>query len=268
MYENINLAFFCTTKKRFGRNDYYKHTLDYLSKQIDLSYFNLIANIKSFKGEEGELEEFVSVLKGYGFDILINQSDINPHSKEQYFEYINGYKQDIINVFQDNKLHKADYTFWLEDDSPSVMVDDSNDLTSTIRKSIDLLESDYRICSVYHNRGIFHPKDVQESSPEASTLYEDIVIHNRDFTFQPNISRTKDLYYAANFLERHYNQIGNIHNENAFSICLREIFSKDYSIACFEPTKVCSLHCAHDNFESIEKEKESFINDSITNENN
>ena len=99
-------------------------------------------------------------------------------------------------------------------------------------------------------------------------IENEFVFNKSNFLQQPNISRTKDLYYAANFLERHYNQIGNIHNENAFSICLREIFSKDYSIACFEPKKVCSLHCAHDNFESIEKEKERFINALIANENN
>jgi hypothetical protein len=255
--KSVGLFYFVTTKKRFEKNGYYIHTLSELGKQINIREFSpRIAHIKTFPGEENEAKLAKTYLEKNGFEVITSVSSVNPHSKENYPQYINGYKEDIIKCFRDPRFHKSDYCLWLEDDSP-VYINEKSEITleDSIEEAVYALETKYNLCSVYYNRGTSLTKD---TVPAIKAKEGNLIYHDRDFTFQPNISRVKDLYYAANVLAANIGSIGHIHNEMAFTMCMKSLFIQDYSIGCFDPKKLCSLHMAHENFVSVEGEKEKW----------
>jgi len=255
--KNVGLFYFVTTKERFGNNSYYIHTLSELKQQINIEEFSpRIAHIKTFPGEEHEAKLAKTYLEKNGFEVITSVSSINPHSKENYPQYINGYKEDIIKCFRNPDFHKSEYCFWLEDDSPVYINEESKiSLKDSIEEAIGALKITHNLCSVYYNRGTNLTKDtVPAIKYEAGNL----IFHDRDFTFQPNISRVKDLYYATNVLAANMGSIGYVHNEMAFTMCIKSLFIQDYSIGCFDPKKLCSLHMAHENFVSVEGEKEKW----------
>ena len=109
----INLILFTTTKGHFNNREIYKKTLLDLFTKINKNLFFKFAHIKISPGDEKFADEMQKFLHSLDFTV---DKTVGSSSHNNAINHGIGYTQDIIKTFYNNKLHKNQYSLWLEDD--------------------------------------------------------------------------------------------------------------------------------------------------------
>jgi hypothetical protein len=240
----INIVVFDTSKGHFNRRDIYKSCISDLASKIPLSQFaRLYVHIKVGDGEEETAKEMKEWYASRGFKIVITKGQFS-HFQSSHQR---GYCQDMITAFGDPYLY-APYTLWLESDWK--WDDKGDELIQSFHTAISLLEFDKDILSVRFPRFLNeidrlnnlkkrHNMDVQCIQHE---YFSDIFVHNDNFSCNPNICRTRDLYLGSLVLKRNFEQFGD-HAEMGWTHCLRWMSDSKYPYSILNPEKVSVLHC-------------------------
>lgn len=250
----VNIVVFDTAKGHFGRKDIFQSCIQDLNSKIPLKNFaRLYCHIKVGDGEDEMAEWMKAWYQNHGFKVVITKGNFS-HFKESHQR---GYCQDMITAFGDTYL-SAPYTLWLESDWK--WDDKGNDIIDSFYKAISLLEFDKDILSVRFPRFLNevdrlnnlkkrHNLDVQCVKHE---YFNDIFAHNDNFSCNPNICRTRDLYLASLVLKRNFEQFGN-HAEMGWTHCLRWMSDAKYPYAILDPQKASVLHCGTKSIEDEDK---------------
>ncbi len=236
----INLCVFETAKGHFGRKDICKTTILDLHSKVNLERFN--KKLVHIKYSDSELENFENLAEFYsklGFGILATKGEFSHFNISHQREYC----KDMITMFSSAQMHEP-YTLWLESDW---CWDDKGDkLENRFFDAIRCLEYDQDVLSIrfprflneverLKNLKIKHGLDIQVEK------YNEFYYHNDNFSCNPNICRTRDLYLASLILKRNFDQFAN-HSEMGFTKCLEWMSDNKLHYAIFDPNLVSILH--------------------------
>jgi hypothetical protein len=234
----INLVLFTSTKGHFGNKQIYQKTIKDLFNKIDSNSFFKFAHIKVSPNEEKIAEEMEEFLLSYKF--LVDKTSGNwSHSDHQ--SHAVGYTQDIIKAFYNDKLHEQQYSLWLEDDwifnvKQNNLEHYINYATEQLKLNKDLLcfRFNHEIHEVNEEANI--NKDIYYIQTDQSTPY------GSTFTFQPNITRTRDTWLAYKFIDQYWEHIKNMHIELQSGWGFKHLTSNKNHFAFFNPTYIDCTH--------------------------
>jgi hypothetical protein len=250
----INIVVFDTSHGHWSRTDIHEACIQNLNSKIPLSNFaRLYCHIKVRPGEDEHAAHMKEWYQSRGFKVVLTKGDF------QHFQvsHQRGYCQDIITAFGDPYVN-APYTLWLESDWK--WDDKGNGLLRYFYEAISLLEYDKDILSVRFPRFLNevarlnnlkkrHNMDVQCVK---HSDFDRIFVHNDNFSANPNLCRTRDLYLASLVLKRNFEQFGN-HIEMGWTHCLRWMSDAKYPYAIFDPKEVSVLHAGCKSVEEEDK---------------
>lgn len=240
----INIVVFDTSHGHWGRGDIHESCIQDLNSKIPLNTFaRLYCHIKVRPNEDEHAENMRKWYGSHGFKVVLTKGDF------QHFQssHQQGYCCDMITAFDDDYL-SAPYTLWLESDWK--WDDKEKNLLQSFNDAINLLHYDKNILSVrfprflnevdrLNNLSRKHGIDVQCVKHES---FNGFFVHNDNFSCNPNICRTRDLYLASLVLKRNFDQFGN-HAEMGWTNCLRWMSESKYPYAIFDPNVASILHC-------------------------
>jgi len=236
----VNLIVFCTTMGHGGRHTY-QDCFHNLRSQIDLSIFsNKLLHLKSRDGEEHIADEIKSFCSDLDIRVIETKENIVHHS-ENHLSHSAGYFKDIFTSYSDPIIREQKYSFWLEDDE--LIQTNKTTLEDAFKKSIDFLENNPEQICVRFNRA----KEFKNS--DAPYLIEDDNIctqainssqYGPTFTFQPNISRTDQIFTAWKEAQNHLDKLGKIHCEIMSGYFLKKMTDCETPFSFFNPKKVYS----------------------------
>lgn len=238
----INLVLFTTTKGHFGNRDIYKKTIEDLFTKINQNLFFKYAHIKVTPGEEAIASEMETFLSSFNFKV---DKTIGNSSHSNAINHGVGYTQDIIKTFNNNELHNNQYSLWLEDDW--IFNIQRYDLEYYINYAIkelkfnkDLLcfRFNHEIHSIEEENNI--NKGVYYLQTDKSTPYGSV------FTFQPNITRTRDTWLAYKFIYDNWQQIKHMHIELQSGWGFKNLTTSPNHFAFFNPKNVNCTHIGGD----------------------
>lgn len=236
----LNLCVFDTAKGHFGRQDIYKTTISDLDSKFPLSLFQFkLVTIKVADGEESVGEEMQKWYRERGFATLILKgkfTHFTPSHQQQYC-------LDMIAMFDDDGL-SAPYTLWLESDWCWDTKD--NSLEKRFWEAINYLDKNKDILSVRFPRFLNEPDRLRNLKQKHNIDVEveqngKFFNHNDNFSCNPNICRTRDLYLASLVLGRNFEQFS-VHSEMGFTKCLSWMSNKKLHYSIFDPSIVSVLH--------------------------
>lgn len=234
----INLVLFTSTKGHFGNKEIYQKTLEDLFKKIDSNLFFKFAHIKVSPDEEGVAKEMTEFLLSFGF--FVDQT-IGSWSHNDHQSHAVGYTQDIIKSFNNDRLHLQEHSLWLEDDW--LFNVKKFDLEYYINYAIKQLKVNKDLLCFRFNHEIHEinkdnniNKDIYYIQTDKSTPY------GSTFTFQPNITRTRDTWLAYKFINEYWSHIKNMHIELQSGWGFKHLTSISEHFAFFDPEYI---NCTH-----------------------
>jgi hypothetical protein len=240
----INIVVFDTSHGHWGRKNIHESCIQDLNSKIPLNTFaRLYCHIKVRPNEDEHAEDMKKWYGSRGFKVVLTKGDF------QHFQsnFQQGYCRDMITAFKDAYL-SAPYTLWLESDWK--WDDKGEDLLKSFYTAISVLEFDKDILSVRFPRFLNEPDRLRNLSKKHGMdvqcieheYFNDIYVHNDNFSCNPNLTRTRDLYLASLVLKRNFNEFGH-HAEMGWTNCLRWMSESKYPYAIMDPAKVSVLHC-------------------------
>lgn len=238
----INLILFTSTKGHFGNKQIYQKTLEDLFSKIDPNLFFKFAHIKVSPNEEKIAEEMQTFLSSLNF--LVDKT-IGNWSHSDHQSHAIGYTQDIIKIFNDDRLHKNQYSLWLEDDW--IFNIKEKNLEYYISYAIDELINNKNLLCFRFNHEIHDVieenninKDIYYIQTNKSTQY------GSTFTFQPNITRTRDTWLAYKFIAQNWKSISQAHIELQSGWGFKHLTLSENHFAFFNPKYINCTHIGGD----------------------
>ncbi|MEY4371023.1 MAG: hypothetical protein RIQ48_739 [Pseudomonadota bacterium] len=234
----INLVLFTSTKGHFGNKQIYQRTIEDLFSKIDPNFFFKFAHIKVSPNEEKIAEEMQTFLSSLNF--LVDKT-IGNWSHSDHQSHAIGYTQDIIKSFSNDQLHKQQFSLWLEDDW--LFNIKKNNLEYYINYAVEQLKINKDLLCFRFNHEIHEVdennninKDIYYLQTDKSTPY------GSTFTFQPNITRTRDVWLAYKFISKYWDNIKNMHIELQSGWGLKHLTSNPNHFAFFNPQYIDCIH--------------------------
>ena len=234
----ITAALFTTTKGHFGNDQIYKSTVEDFDKKFP-NITNRIAHIKVCEKERGKEDDMKSFLGKYGFKCFVSYADWKHSDVSHYIEHA----KDIIKILNLKEVHSMPYMLWLEDD----FIFEGKEISEegAIRDSIKLLEEDKDIVSVRF------PRNSEVQKKLNCLEYNDKTkVYPWGFTFNPNVSRVRDLYLASIIMEENYlQQARHFHIEAFFSKAIENISKSENPYICWNYEVIQNRHIGVENFD-------------------
>lgn len=228
----LSLAFFTTTKGHYDRKDIYRRTISDLFEKLEGDCFSVkIAHIKLSEGEEAVAKEMSGFFSEWGIESIITEGKWKHNDSSHYVEHA----KDICKLFSSPQIQSQPFVFWLEDDFVFKLSKDKN-LLNYFKEALAFLSSNPDLVCF---RFLRHASDVERISA-VKTGFDHILVSPKEFSFNPNLCRTRDLYWAARIMEREFSRSGT-HIETFFRMIMQS-GSKTGDIACFHPDYVCVKH--------------------------
>ncbi len=236
----VNLIVFCTTMGHGGRHTY-QDCLHNLHSKTDLSIFsNKLLHLKSRDGEEHIADEIKSFCSYLDIRVIETKENIVHHS-ENHLTHSAGYFKDIFKSYSDPIIREQKYSFWLEDDE--LIQTNKITLEDAFKKSIDFLEDNPRQICVRFNRAEEFKDDDSPYLVEDDNILTQAINYTQygpTFTFQPNISRTDQIFAAWKEAQKHLDKLGEVHCEILSGYLLKKITDCETPFSFFNPKKVYS----------------------------
>lgn len=202
----INICLFTTTKGHFGRKDIYQKTIEDLDKQSGgLSQFTgLFAHIK--QSPRDDAAPMKTWLEQRGFSVLVTEGQWSHGDLSHQAAYLS----DIRNLFNRPELHQNMYSLWLEDDW--IFEPNKIGFLEALALAGGVLGSDPDVNGVRFLR-----KEDDIASRIETKPYGDRAVGNRvEFSFNPTLVRTRDVYLTMALVFRNIRQLST-HCELAYT---------------------------------------------------
>tara|TARA_R100000426_G_scaffold85374_1_gene65297 strand:- start:78 stop:836 length:759 start_codon:yes stop_codon:yes gene_type:complete len=245
----LNLIVFSTTMGHSGRHTY-QDCINNLNSKIDLSIFsNKLLHLKSRDGEEHITDEIKSFCSHHNIRVIESKEDIVHHS-ENHLSHSAGYFKDIYTAYSDLEIRKQKYSLWLEDDWLFKTNDERWDwgetsLESAIRESIKFLDNNPdQLCVRFNGAEKFCDPE-GEFNKESENIFTQAINYTEygpTFTFQPNISRTSEIFAAWKAGQNYLDRLGSYHCELMSGDLLKTLTNSDTPFSFFNPNKIYSYH--------------------------
>jgi len=237
---SLNLCVFETAKGHWSRTDIYKNTISDLESKFPLYLFeNKLVTIKVAPGEEQVGTEIENWYKERGFKTIILPGQFSHFTTSHQTEYC----KDMIQMFGQESL-TAPYTLWLESDW--CWDNKGNSLETRFLEAITYLAKNKDILTVRFPRFLNEVERLANLKQKHNVDVEverngKFINHNDNFSCNPNICRTRDLYLASLILKRNFDQFSH-HSEMGFTKCLEWMSDKKLHYSIFDPSIVSVLH--------------------------
>ena len=236
----LNLIVFATTMGHGGRHTY-KETIEGLFSKIDPAIFtNLLLHLKTREGEEKIADKIKDFCLSFHIRVLETKENIVHHS-ENHLTHSAAYFKDIFKAYSDLEIRKTKYSLWLEDDAP--IMNQNIDLFKAFQESIFFLdENPDQLCVRFNRSEGFN--DAQEGSIKENNNFftqdSNYTKYGPTFTFQPNISRTNEIFIAWKMAQAHLDKLGSYHCELMSGDLLKNMTNSKTPFSFFNPLKVYS----------------------------
>lgn len=250
----LNLIIFCTTIPKHGHgNNFegykakytYEKTVNSLLDQVGNSYFkNMLLHLKCREGEEDIAEKIKNLCKDKGIRVIETKSEVQHHS-ENALSHSAEYFKDIYKAFSDKEIRKQKYTLWLEDDY--LFRCQSMNLKEAFKDCISFLDQNPdQLCVRFNHgdeEGFRDPKgNYYKENENIFTQAINYTEYGPTFTFQPNISRTNEIFIAWKTAQKYLDQLGDYHCELMSGDLLKEMTNSKTPFSFFNTHKVHSDH--------------------------
>ena len=235
----LNLIVFCTTMGHGGRHTY-KDSIVNLYDKIDSNLFaNKILHLKTRDGEEIIADEFCNSV-----DIRVIETKENiVYHAENHQVHSAGYFKDIYKAYSDLDIRKQKYSFWLEDDE--LLQVNKISLEDVFKKSIEFLDNNPDQLCVRLNRADEFQDDNSDYLVENENIFTQAINYTQygpTFTFQPNVSRTSEIFLAWKTAQKYLDKLGSYHCELVSGEILKKMSNSNTPFSFFNPSKAYSKH--------------------------
>ena len=244
MEQNKTLNNFCvalvtSTRQHWGMIDIDKVSImDTLSKSEVIRTCKKFVHIKCVPGDELILKDKIAWFKFLGFDVTYTiegwKNDDSSHHT--------GIVKDMAKIYNYSNILNNTYVLHLEND----WIFEINELDNLILKSVQILERDPQI--IYHRYTRVDQKDIVERLAANYRYHIDCYTTNREFSFNPFVSRTRDMKYISNFVA---NAAVHPHCEMAYEI-VAKFLNKQENIFAFTNNNVVRHLGGQENKEEYE----------------
>ncbi len=225
----LNLLVFTSTAGHFGYHDVYQTSINHLEKSLgSLDVFaGKFAHIKvrPHAEERARLPEMQKFFESKEIVPIVTEADWQRGMSHQ-----NEYLKDIHRMAESAGLHRAPFTFWFEDDSPI------NCKTHNLGWFLD-----NAICAL-DDFSLLNVRFIREGVTQEMLPLPDEMVRVQTFDFQPNISRTRDLYVASRIIHHNWEQFKNIQCEMAFRLAMSFLSDSPNRFLGFNPEAATSYH--------------------------
>jgi hypothetical protein len=251
----LSVGIFTSTLGHRGRKDIYRIAFDDFLKKLGpgpvAEYLDVVVHIKISEGEEFIEAEIRDYYESHGASVFSSIGEW----KNDDSSHADGYTADIITLLDKVETHRNEFFLWLEDDW---ILNFEGDLKSHLESAMDLLKEKKEILTVRINAE--NDKDLSKASLVERRGFPNFYVQNRDytkfgptFTFQPSVSRTRDLWQSYRIIQKNWEQLKNTHIELRSGFGLLPLSPSDCSFAFFDPRTINSTHIGHPPFELCAK---------------
>ena len=250
----LNLIIFCTTIPKYGHgnnsegstsNYTYEKVIKSLFEDIDRRIFaNKLLHLKTRDGEEDVAKDVKKICSEYNIRVIETKQNFQHHS-ENPLSHAAEYFKDIYKAFSDLEIRKQKYSLWLEDDY--VFDCNNTNLLNAFKDSIEFLdENPDQLCVRFNHsdgKGFRDPEG--EYLVETDNIFTQAINYTKygpTFTFQPNISRTSEIFIAWKAAQEYLDKLGSYHCELMSGDLLKNLTNSKTPFSFYNTHKVCSDH--------------------------
>jgi hypothetical protein len=237
----MNLVIFCTTMGHGGR-DTYEETITSISDQAESLFSRKVLHLKTKPNQEDKAEEIKTFCSKFDIEVIETKADVVHHSNNHQIHSAEYFK-DVFKVYSHPSFRKEEYSFWLEDDW--VIKENGKKMIDACLESMHFLdENPDQLCVRFNSEKDFGPcnKDHFIDSGDIFTQGKNYTHYGPTFTFQPNISRTKEIYVAWKSGQRYLDQLANYHCELMSGDLLKNLTESTTPFSFYNPEKIYSQH--------------------------
>lgn len=241
MSSDINLVFFTSTAGHYSFKDVYRTTILHYKKLFgdDFKGFKKVfAHVKVRPKEEALLPEMIDFLYEQDIQPIVTIGDWERGMSHQH-EYL----KDLRKVFSDPEVIDSEFLFWVEDDSPLKLKLTADKSSYFVMMAMDIMK---------RNPAILNLRFLREGL-ESKNKLSDLLSVSNVFDFQPNISRSRDLYVATTIIFNHWDTFKNMQCEAAFRLAMDTLSAHPYRYLTFNPDWVTSYHIGAPDYEDYLK---------------
>lgn len=249
----LNLIIFCTTmaKKCYGENssEYtYSRVIDSLFDQVDPDIFaNKVLHLKSRPQEESKSKEIKDFCDSKGVRVIETKQNLSHHS-ENIQNHSAEYFKDIFKAYSDPDVRKQKYSLWLEDDF--ILKSKENTVEESFNLAIDYLDDRPDQLTVRYNQSNHDTDATKEYKNKDYFIHSDAIYVQGEtytpwgptFTFQPNISRTSEIFTSWRSAQMHLDKLAEYHCELMSGDLLKNFSLSRTPFSFFNPEKIHSEH--------------------------
>ena len=237
----LNLIVFCTTMGHGGKYTY-KDCITNLYDQMDSNLFvNKLLHLKTRDGEEKVADEIKAFCNSVDIRVIESKENIVYHS-ENHLSHSAGYFKDIYKAYSDKEIRKQKYSLWLEDDW---LINSKICLKQVVGECLEFLDNNPDQLCVRLNRSEEYGPPDGDSHKETGDILTQAVNYTQygpTFTFQPNISRTNEIFIAWKAAQQHLDKLGSYHCELMSGDLLKPMSNSNTPFSFFDPEKLYSEH--------------------------
>jgi hypothetical protein len=226
-----------------GGRQTYKDSITNLYDKIDSNLFaNRVLHLKTRDGEESIADEVKAFCNSFDIRVIETKENIVYHA-ENHQVHSAGYFKDIYKSYSDLDIRKQKYSFWLEDDE--LLQVNKISLEDSFKKAIEFLDNNPDQLCVRFNRAKEFKDDDSDYLVEDENIFTQAINYTKygpTFTFQPNISRTSEIFSAWKAAQNHLDKLGSYHCELMSGDLLKLMSNSDTPFSFFNPKKIYSKH--------------------------
>ncbi len=225
-----------------GGKHTYKECLDSLFGQLDSCLFaNKVLHLKSREGEEDVANEIKLLCSNLAIRVIETKEEV-VHWSENHLAHSAGYFKDIYRAYSDLEIRKQKYSLWLEDDW---LFNSKICLEEAFKESLEFLDDNPNQLCVRFNgvKGFFDPEG--EYLVENGNILTQAINYTKygpTFTFQPNLSRTNEIFIAWKAAQAHLDKLGSYHCELMSGDLLKSMTDSKTPFSFFNTNRVYAQH--------------------------
>jgi len=241
----MNLIIFCTTMGHSGRYTHEETIRSILSQGkglFDSQFSNKIVHLKTKPDQIEKAIEIKKFCDNVGFEVVETIANVVHHS-ENHQHHSAEYFKDIFKVYSIPKVRLQEYSLWLEDDW--IIKENGKSFYDACMESIYFLDHNPDQLCVRFNSATDFLKCEQDHFVEDNDIFTQGKQYTQwgpTFTFQPNISRTKEIYAAWKAAQKHLDMLGQYHCELMSGDLLKNFSESETPFSFYNPEKIYAEH--------------------------
>lgn len=225
-----------------GGRHTYCDVIEDLFEKVDSNIFsNKVLHLKTRDKEEVVSDKIKSFCYVHGIRVIETKESIVHHS-ENHLSHSAGYFKDIYKAYSDKEIRKQKYSLWLEDDW---ILNSKEPVEDLIKEAIKFLDDNPdQLCVRFNSSEDYGLPEGNylENSGNILTQAINYTKYGPTFTFQPNISRTRDIFIAWKAAQNYLNKLGQYHCELMSGDLLKPMSNSETPFSFFDTKRAYANH--------------------------